>query len=256
MMISYLSVLLFLSGFFAGANGTKGDSSVACNTSWAHKDANQCFLDMGFEDWGWTMGPFTPDTVEEFKVWIRVDQCEINGQGMEVANLTSIYVGDTKKCVRNRNCHESPWCNDLDYVDYCPDNGALDYCPEPFCMWLYPHTVNLFFAMHGNLTAHKIQAHVGNEPLPKDSNGNPTITIGEFPYQSGVVNYDYHEACFSEAYGEVYVLAHVDTCKTPPIGGDGDGDGDGDAASTKPTDGDGDSGQTEPVGGDGDGDAG
>eukprot|EP01068_Selenidium_serpulae_P015327 Selendium_serpulae@DN6200_c2_g1_i17.p2 len=100
--------------------------------------------------------------------------------------------------------------------------------------------------------AHKIRAHAGNDPLPKDSSGNPTITIGLFP----------------EVIGEVFVVAHVDTCETPPIDGGG---GDGDAASTKPADGatheeteptggDGDAGQTEPAGEgtkptDGDGDS-
>lgn len=67
---------------------------VACETAFGLLDGDEtCFLDLGFDRWGWTNGPLGPG-VYELDMWAGAGQCDTS-KGALVGQVTIDYDGST-----------------------------------------------------------------------------------------------------------------------------------------------------------------
>jgi hypothetical protein len=65
-----------------------------CDTSFAkYAQASTCFLDIGFNRWGWTNGPLVPGTYT-FDLYAGAGQCDVT-HGYLVGTLTVVYAAGT-----------------------------------------------------------------------------------------------------------------------------------------------------------------
>ena len=73
---------------------TECQPAVTCGTAYAyHVDYAACFLDLGFNNWGWTNGPLGPGFYE-FQLWAGAAHCDTSN-GTLVGWLSVDYDGST-----------------------------------------------------------------------------------------------------------------------------------------------------------------
>lgn len=64
-----------------------------CSTAYAYDaDAGTCFSDLGFNNWGWTIGPIEPNSLNTytFDLYAGAGQCDIS-KGMYVGTVEVVY---------------------------------------------------------------------------------------------------------------------------------------------------------------------
>jgi hypothetical protein len=67
---------------------------IKCETAYAYnEDYSQCFIDLGYNSWGWTNGPLAPGTYE-FDIYAGAAKCDLS-KGELIGTLNVIYDGST-----------------------------------------------------------------------------------------------------------------------------------------------------------------
>jgi len=85
---------------------TECQPPVTCGTTYAyHANYATCFIDLGFEAWGWTNGPLGSGSYE-FQLWASAGNCDIS-KGRLVGQLTVDYDGST--AVVTYQMYEGNW---------------------------------------------------------------------------------------------------------------------------------------------------
>ena len=57
-----------------------------------NENVSTCFLDLGFNNWGWTNGPLSNGGEHEFELWAGAAQCDMSN-GFKVGTVTVKYTG-------------------------------------------------------------------------------------------------------------------------------------------------------------------
>lgn len=155
----------------ATTTSTEVESTV-CETAFAFKTAPsyvRCFLDLGFNRWGWTNGPVGLEhDVTYYFIYAGAGQCDVS-KGTFVGQLVIFNNGDGTLTV---------------YTDLEPGYGLSE--------------------------AH---LYIGTDPLPKDNQGNPTVTPGKYPYSHEDLNGANTDTFTVEGItSDFYVVYHAVVC--------------------------------------------
>jgi hypothetical protein len=85
---------------------TQCQPAATCGTAYAyHADYAACFIDIGFNKWGWTNGPLGPGFYE-FQLWAGAAKCDTS-EGRLVGQVTVDYNGST--AVVTYQIYEGNW---------------------------------------------------------------------------------------------------------------------------------------------------
>jgi hypothetical protein len=147
-----------------------------CETAFAKKtyaDKAFCFLGYGFDRWGWTNGTIS----------------EKDEEGHTGLSMYYLYAG-AAQCDETKGTHVG-WV----YLDY--SDGA----------------VKATFTTFGGFKMDEIQFYLGAEMFPLDSQSDPTVAPGLYPYKyedlGGLTTY---EVTINEMSGPLYFIGHVVVC--------------------------------------------
>lgn len=140
-----------------------------------------CFLDDGFNRWGWTNGPLSTGEYT-FDLYSGAGHCDTE-KGTLVGFLT---------------------------INYDEIIG----------------TAEIGFEMLDGFVLSETHLYIGNEPYPKDQNGNYTVAPGQFPYQNDLDGVESDSYTINDLIGDIYVIGHGVVCTNDNNGDDEDGGGD------------------------------
>lgn len=147
-----------------------------CETAFARKTAERkrfCFLDYGFDRWGWTNGPLNEKAVDN----------------PNNHSLYHLYAGAAQCDVEN-----GTWIGD---VNLYYSDGA----------------VKVIFNTFDGFTMDEIQFYLGSEMFPQDNQGNFTVAPGLYPYKyEGLGGINIYEVTIDEMSGPLYFIGHTVVC--------------------------------------------